>query len=127
MWNQGEGKWMAAEGVKVLAVGNSQVNVSGATPSTCNMHTDKLGDFERLKGQEVNGTALYSRKDSDMRLWQASGNWYIGPASKARKADPNPNPNPTLTLTLALALTLALTLTPTVAPSPSISLTLALG
>ena len=53
VWNQADGKWMAAEGVKVLAVGNSQVNVSGATPAACNMHTDKLGDFERLKGQET--------------------------------------------------------------------------
>ena len=62
VWNQADGKWMAAEGVKVLAVGNSQVNVSGATPPACNMHTDKLGDFERLKGQAVNGTALYRRR-----------------------------------------------------------------
>ena len=62
VWNQADGKWMAAEGVKVLAVGNSQVNVSGATPAACNMHTDKLGDFERLKGHEVNGTALYRRR-----------------------------------------------------------------
>lgn len=85
VWNQADGKWMAAEGVKVLAVGNLQVNVSGATPSACNMHTDKLGDFVRLKGQEINGTALYKKKDSDVRLWQASGNWYIGPASKVGK------------------------------------------
>ena len=62
VWNQADGKWMAAEGVKVLAVGNAQVNVSGVTPAACNMHTDKLGDFVRLKGQEVNGTALYRRR-----------------------------------------------------------------
>ena len=100
---------MAAEGVKVLAVGNPQVNVSGATPATCHMHADKLGDFERLQGQEVNGTALYySRKDRDVRLWQASGNWYIGPATKAGKMagwwrcrdgariphEPQPSPSP---------------------------------
>ena len=49
-----------------------QVNISGATPTACTMHTDKLGDFDRLSGHEVNGTALYKRKDSDVRLWQAT-------------------------------------------------------
>ena len=76
VWNQADGKWMAAEGVKVLAVGNSQVNVSGATPAACNMHTDKLGDFERLKGQETLTPTLTL------------------------------TPTPTLTLTLILTLTL---------------------
>ena len=59
------------------------------------MHTDKL-DFERLKGQEVNGTALYSRKDSDM--WRASPGLHQPRVQGAQDG-------PSLTLTLTLTLT----------------------
>jgi len=85
IWNQSEKRWIASEGVKVTAVGNIQVSVLGPMPSTCSLHADKLGEFIRIKGQEANGCTVYKKKHDDTMLWQAAGEWWIGPAASVGK------------------------------------------
>uniref|UniRef100_A0A7S3RQA4 TIR domain-containing protein n=1 Tax=Emiliania huxleyi TaxID=2903 RepID=A0A7S3RQA4_EMIHU len=87
IWNQSEKRWMASEGVRVTAVGNIQVSVSGPMPPSCSLHADKLGEFIRLKGQEANGYCIYKKREEDTMLWHAGGAWWVGPpASLAKQA-----------------------------------------
>jgi len=85
IWNQGDKRWIPSENVKVTAVGNERVDIKGAMPASCSIHQDKLGTFRRLRGQETNGYAVYQRRNDDVMLWQASGGWWIGPASSLGK------------------------------------------
>ena len=73
IWNQADKRWMPSEGLKVTAVGNIQVSITGSMPPSCSLHADKLGDFVRLKGHESNKHTVYKKKEGDTMLWHAIG------------------------------------------------------
>ena len=39
IWNQADKRWMPSEGLKVTAVGNIQVSISGAMPPSCSLRS----------------------------------------------------------------------------------------
>ena len=85
IWNQADKRWMPSEGLKVTAVGNIQVSITGSMPPSCSLHGDKLGDFVRLKGQESNKHTVYKKKEGETMLWHAGGAWWIGPLTSLGK------------------------------------------
>ena len=65
-----------------MPVGAPTVMVAGETPNDLN--SDKLGEFSRRLGQEVNGRPIYHQVGNDNRMiWYAAGYWYLG-----KKSDP---------------------------------------
>eukprot|EP00900_Chrysochromulina_parva_P020210 jgi/Chrpa1/2822/Chrysochromulina_OHIO_Genome00010108-RA len=85
IWNQVDKRWIPSENIRVTAVGNERVVVSGPTPPACSVYADKLGSYRRVKGQEVHSHAFYQRPESDTMLWHAAGVWWIGPAASVGK------------------------------------------
>ena len=85
IWNQADKRWMPSEGLKVTAVGNIQVSITGSMPPSCSLHGDKLGDFVRLKGQESSKHTVYKKKEGETMLWHAGGAWWIGPLTSLGK------------------------------------------
>ena len=78
-------RWIPSENIRVTAVGNERVVISGPTPPACSVYADKLGSYRRVKGQEVHSHAFYQRPESDTMLWHAAGVWWIGPAASVGK------------------------------------------
>ena len=51
--------------------------LAGETPNE--LHSDKLGEYLRCCGQEVNGRPIYTQVFNDNRmLWYAAGYWFLG-------------------------------------------------
>ncbi|KAL3919066.1 MAG: hypothetical protein SGPRY_005767 [Prymnesium sp.] len=98
-WRVSDGQQMvdAAE-VRCMPVGATTVMVAGDTPN--NLNNDKLGEFIRRLGKEVNGRPIYSQVGNDNRmLWYAAGYWYLGKKDELGKSqgwlcvrDPAPAP-----------------------------------
>ena len=60
-----------------MPVGAMTVMVAGETPSQLN--SDKLGEFVRQVGREVNHRPVYSQVGNENRmLWYSVGYWYLG-------------------------------------------------
>ena len=85
IWNQLDKRWIPSENIRVTAVGNERVVVSGPTPPACSVYAEKLGSYRRVKGQEVHSHAFYQRPECDTMLWHAAGVWWIGPAASVGK------------------------------------------
>jgi len=85
IWNQMDKRWIPSENIRVTAVGNERVCVTGPTPAACALYADKLGTYRRVKGQEVNSHAFYRRSEVDCMLWHAAGVWWIGPSASVGK------------------------------------------
>ena len=81
-----------------MPVGAATVMVAGETPNDLN--SDKLGEFSRRVGQEVNGRPIYHQVGNDNRMiWYAAGYWYLGKKNELGKSqgwlcvrDPAPAP-----------------------------------
>jgi len=99
VWRVSDGQQMVdAADVKCMPVGATTVMVAGETPNDLN--SDKLGEFSRRLGQEVNGRPIYAQVGNDNRmLWYAAGYWYLGKKNELGKSqgwlcvrDPAPAP-----------------------------------
>jgi len=98
-WRVSDGQQMVdASEVCCMPVGATTVMVAGDTPN--NLNNDKLGEFVRRLGKEVNGRPIYSQVGNDNRmLWYAAGYWYLGKKDELGKSqgwlcvrDPAPAP-----------------------------------
>ena len=85
-WRVGDGQQMLdAPEVKCIPVGAVTVMVAGETPN--NLNSDKLGEFIRLTGRQMNGRPVYAQLGNDNRmLWYASGYWYLGKKDELGKS-----------------------------------------
>ena len=99
VWRVSDGQQMVdAPDVRCMPVGAPTVMVAGETPNDLN--SDKLGEFARRMGQEVNGRPIYAQVGNDNRMiWYAAGYWYLGKKSELGKSqgwlcvrDPAPAP-----------------------------------
>jgi hypothetical protein len=99
VWRVSDGQQMVdAADVRCMPVGATTVMVAGETPNDLN--SDKLGEFSRRVGQEVNGRPIYAQVGNDNRmLWYAAGYWYLGKKNELGKSqgwlcvrDPAPAP-----------------------------------
>lgn len=98
-WRVSDGQQMIdAEDVACMPVGAMTVMVAGETPS--NLNSDKLGEFVRQVGREVNHRPIYSQVGNENRmLWYSVGYWYLGRKDELGKSqgwlcvrDPAPAP-----------------------------------
>ena len=98
-WRVSDGQQMVdAADVRCMPVGATTVMVAGETPNDLN--SDKLGEFSRRLGQEVNGRPIYAQVGNDNRMiWYAAGYWYLGKKNELGKSqgwlcvrDPAPAP-----------------------------------
>ena len=85
-WRVSDGTQMVdAADVKCMPVGATTVMVAGETPNDLN--SDKLGEFIRLTGRQMNGRPVYAQLGNDNRmLWYASGYWYLGKKDELGKS-----------------------------------------
>ena len=99
VWRVSDGTQMVdSPDVRCMPVGAATVMVAGETPNDLN--SDKLGEFSRRVGQEVNGRPIYHQVGNDNRMiWYAAGYWYLGKKNELGKSqgwlcvrDPAPAP-----------------------------------
>ena len=85
-WRVSDGTQMVdAADVKCMPVGATTVMVAGETPNDLN--SDKLGEFQRRIGHEVNGRPIYAQVGNDNRMiWYAAGYWYLGKKNELGKS-----------------------------------------
>lgn len=98
-WRVSDGQHMVdSPEVRCIPVGARTVMVAGETPNGLN--SDKLGEFVRRLGKEMNGRPIYSQVGNDNRmLWYSAGYWYLGKKDELGKSqgwlcvrDPAPAP-----------------------------------
>ena len=77
-----------ASEVRCMPVGATTVMVAGETPN--NLNNDKLGEFIRRLGKEVNGRPIYSQVGNDNPNPTPNPNPYPYPNPNA---NPSTNPN----------------------------------
>ena len=78
IWRVGDGHSLHdAINVKCAAIGARCIEVLGVTPN--GLHRDKMGEFQMLAAQEVNGKPVYEKDPSTMPMvWASNGYWYVG-------------------------------------------------